>query len=69
MDVDDASYEYYKTINGDFGDRLHSVMVDGVKGAEGQFCIREDGRCPFLNDNNLCDLYTALGEDAFMCDL
>lgn len=70
VDVDDASYEYYKTITGDFGDRLHSVMVDGVKGAEGQFCIREDGRCPFLNDNNLCDLYTALGEDALCvtCD-
>ena len=30
VDVDDASYEYYKTITGDFGDRLHSVMVDGV---------------------------------------
>ena len=62
VDVDDASYEYYKTIKGEFGERLHSVMVDGKKGAEGQFRIRPDGRCPFLNDNNLCDLYAALGE-------
>ena len=70
VDVDDASYAYYKTITGDFGDRLHSVMVDGTNGREGQFRIREDGRCPFLNDNNLCDLYAELGEDALCvtCD-
>lgn len=70
VDVDDASYEYYKSIRGEFGDRLHSVMIDGKKGAEGQFRIRPDGRCPFLNDDNLCDLYAALGEDALCvtCD-
>lgn len=70
VDVDDRSYAYYKTIQGPFGDRLHSVMVDGQKGAEGQFRIREDGRCPFLNDCNLCDLYAELGEDALCvtCD-
>lgn len=70
VDVDDASYAYYKTIIGAFGDRLHSVMVDGTNGREGQFRIREDGRCPFLNDNNLCDLYAELGEDALCvtCD-
>lgn len=70
VDVDDASYAYYKTITGAFGDRLHSVMVDGTNGREGQFRIREDGRCPFLNDNNLCDLYAELGEDALCvtCD-
>lgn len=64
VDVDDRSYAYYKTVTGAFGDRLHSVMIDGKKGAEGQFRIRPDGRCPFLNEENLCDLYTALGEDA-----
>ena len=70
VDVDDASYEYYKSIQGEFGDRLHSVMIDGKKGAEGQFRIRPDGRCPFLNDENLCDLYAALGEEALCvtCD-
>ena len=70
VDVDDKSYAYYKTITGEFGDRLHSVMVDGKKGAEGSFRIRPDGRCPFLNDDNLCDLYAELGEDALCvtCD-
>lgn len=64
VDVDDRSFAYYRTVKGDFGDRLRSVMTEGVNGAEGQFRIREDGRCPFLNDDNLCDLYAALGEDA-----
>lgn len=64
VDVDDRSFTYYRTIDGAFGDRLRSVMSEGKAGAEGQFRIREDGRCPFLNDGNLCDLYTALGEDA-----
>lgn len=64
VDVDDRSFAYYRTVAGDFGDRLRSVMTEGVNGAEGQFRIREDGRCPFLNDDNLCDLYAALGEDA-----
>lgn len=70
VDVDDRSYAYYKTIGGEFGERLHSVMIDGKRGAEGQFRIRPDGRCPFLNDSGLCDLYTALGEDALCvtCD-
>ena len=44
VDVDDRSYAYYKTVTGEFGERLHSVMVDGKKGAEGQFRIRPDGR-------------------------
>lgn len=64
VDVDDRSYAYYKTVGGEFGERLCSVMTDGKKGAEGQFRIRPDGRCPFLNDTGLCDLYTELGEDA-----
>lgn len=70
VDVDEESFAYYKTIKGAFGERLRSVMVEGKKGCEGQFRIRENGRCPFLNDDNLCDLYAELGEDALCvtCD-
>lgn len=70
VDVDDRSYAYYKTVGGSFGERLRSVMIDGKKGQEGQFKICPDGRCPFLNENNLCDLYANLGEDALCvtCD-
>lgn len=70
VDVDEDSFAYYKTIKGPFGERLRSVMVEGKNGCEGQFRICENGRCPFLNDNNLCDLYAELGEDALCvtCD-
>ena len=70
VDVDDDTYEYYRKLTGPFGDRLHSVMIEPTKKAEGQFAIRENGRCPFLNDDNLCDLITELGEEALCvtCD-
>lgn len=70
VDVDDASYEYYKTVKGPIGERLKAVMREGKKGEEGRFEIRPDGRCPFLNADNLCDLYAELGEDALCvtCD-
>ena len=31
------------------------------------FTLSENKRCPFLNEKNLCDLYTELGEDK-LCD-
>ena len=30
---------------------------------EDRFILQEHGRCPFLNDRNLCDIYSELGED------
>ena len=62
VDVDKDSYKYYKTVKGAFGKRLKSVMVPSQDG-ECTFTLKEGGRCPFLNDDNLCDLYIELGED------
>jgi lysine-N-methylase len=61
VDLDDASVEYYRSVKGDFGERLKAVMV--FEEGENRFRLCENGRCPFLNDENLCDLYIALGED------
>ena len=60
VDVDEAAYEYYKTVTGKFGDRLHSVMSE-----EGgyHFILKPNKDCPFLNETGLCDLFTELGED------
>lgn len=66
VDVDEDSYQYYKTVKGAFGKRLKSVMVPSEEGGC-TFTLKEGGRCPFLNDENLCDLYTELGEDK-LCD-
>lgn len=61
VDVDAASYRYYRQVPGDFGARLKAVMVPS-DGGGCTFTLKE-GRCPFLNRENLCDLYTALGEE------
>lgn len=61
VDVDENSYKYYKKVKGDFGKRLKSVMNPSEDG--GCTFTLNNGRCPFLNEQNLCDLYVALGED------
>ncbi len=67
VDVDGESWEYYKTVGGKFGEYIHSVMVDlqdeDFFADKGQFRLKEDGRCPFLNDEGLCDMFTELGEE------
>ncbi len=65
VDVDADSYAYYQTVSGAFGKRLAEVMVPSVDGPEEGGCTftLKGNRCPFLNDENLCDLYTELGED------
>ena len=66
VDVDADSWEYYKSIKGEFGDRLKSVMEefqdgDDSDGDRGCFALSPDGWCPFLNKSLLCDLYSELG--------
>ncbi len=65
VDVDEKAQEYYVTVEGDFGKRLKDNTIideDGIR-----FKLVENRRCCFLNDCNLCDLYTALGEE-HLCD-
>jgi lysine-N-methylase len=64
--VDKKSNDFYKTVTGPFGDRLKAVSVDDEEGGC-TFTLTKEKRCPFLNDANLCDLYTELGEDK-LCD-
>ena len=64
VDLDDPAYDYYLSVKGPFGERLRSVMVDDKEGKRFRL---NNNRCPFLNDTNLCDLYTELGEEK-LCD-
>ena len=59
--IDPATAEYYRTVEGPMGERLRSALtVDG--GGEAAFRCH-GGRCPFLNDRNLCDIHIHLGEE------
>lgn len=59
--VDEESLKRYKKVTGEFKQRIQ----DGVDFKEGVFYQNPGKRCAFLNENNLCDMYTALGEEAF----
>lgn len=63
VDLDDESYSRYEKVEGSFGDRLRSEMSQV---GEKHFTIHNK-RCPFLNCENLCDIYTEMGEEA-LCE-
>lgn len=70
IDVDEESYYRYLTVQGEFGERIRgclhteeAVGEDGYPEYEWSFPLTPDRRCPFLNDADLCDMYTALGHD------
>lgn len=59
IDIDEETVNYYKKVEGEFGDRLRASI-----GRTDEYCFKlKDGRCPFLDDHNLCEIYGALGED------
>lgn len=69
IDIDDESYEFYMSVEGEFGERLRANIKEYESDEEDVyeshgFILKENKRCPFLNDCNLCDLYKELGEDA-----
>ena len=62
--VNDETYEKYTLVKGSFGDRL----MRSVSSSRPHHFLMEEGRCPFLNQKNLCDIYIHLGED-FLCQI
>ena len=56
--IDEQSMSRYKKVRGDFMWR----MLRSVDWLNGVFRQDKEKRCAFLNEQNLCDLYTACGE-------
>ena len=59
--IDDASLKKYRKVPDGFGNRLQN----GIDWKEHAFCQHE-GRCEFLNEENLCDIYKECGAK-FLC--
>ena len=57
--IDDKALEKYKKAKGPVGNRLKN----SINWKEGSF-LQYHHRCAFLNDENLCDLYTEMGPDS-----
>lgn len=60
VDADDDSLEYYKTLSGDIKKRIDSVL-DKDEFGNTIFRLADKKRCPFLNNENLCDMHIAIG--------
>ena len=60
IDIDDDTYTKYKTVGGDFGEKLfRNIATEDTP----HFVLTQHERCPFLNNDNLCDIIINLGED------
>ena len=58
--IDDATYDRYKNVQGEFGDRLRSEIVH--EAGENIFVLKGNN-CPFLNKEKTCDIYINIGEE------
>ena len=69
IDIDEDTLETYKSMDGEIGKRLLASIDFNCDCPH--FITGEDGRCPFLNSDNLCDLILELGEDSLcgICDM
>lgn len=66
IDVDEESLEKYRSMAGELGDELRTVI--DTDGETSHFRLAEDERCPFLNEQGLCRLILAEGED-ILCQI
>ncbi len=62
VDADEESLAYYKTLDDsmEIKQRIDSVL-DKDEFDNTIFTLAPKKRCPFLNDNNLCDMHIAIG--------
>lgn len=60
VDADEQSLEYYKTLTGDIRKKIDSVL-DKDEFGNTIFRLAHKKRCPFLNQENLCDMHIAIG--------
>lgn len=62
--VDKKTLKKYKTVGGTLGKR----MAEKINQKTGDICPHGDeNRCEFLNEDNLCDIVSELGED-YLCE-
>ena len=65
IDIDEDSLDDYRQVGGDFGRRL-STNIEWTDTPH--FKLTKDERCPFLNQQNLCDIILNLGEES-LCQI
>lgn len=66
IDIDPLSLKKYNSIKTVFGDKLRENI--DFQNECACFMLGEDERCPYLNEQNLCDIILNLGEE-YLCDI
>lgn len=66
IDIDPATLQKYNSIETDFGKKIRDNI--DFQNECACFKLSEDERCPFLNEQNLCEIILNLGED-YLCDI
>ena len=61
VDVDEDTFYYYKVQEGALGEKLNRCLRE--EGEAKYIPLGADGRCPFLTEQNLCELCSQLGEE------
>lgn len=64
VDIDDETAQWYREIPGTFGEKLRASLRQSEEDGCQYFPLTETGRCPFLDENNLCEIFSHLGEAA-----
>ncbi len=64
IDIDEDTMDLYSSLEGEFADRIKK----NIEGEVPHFKLKEDDRCPFLNERGLCDIICQLGDGA-ICDI
>ena len=61
-DLDNDIIKKYKTVGGELGERIKNSLTKDETGCN-IFALCTNGRCPFLNSRNLCDIQATYGEE------
>jgi len=65
IDIDETALARFRAVEGELGQRLQEqIDTEGTP----HFRLGSDERCPFLNEQGLCDLIIRLGEDS-LCQI
>jgi len=66
IDIDEDSLDRYRAMDGEIG----QMLQENIDEADGCACfrLREDERCPFLQDDGLCRLICECGEES-LCQI
>jgi len=64
--IDEETVGKYEKISGSLSDKLHKCILTSEEGST--FILDAKKRCPFLNENNLCEIILEYGEE-MLCDI